>query len=127
MNHDDDMRLRMTPSPEQRKAARALLDLGYGSVCVPIALPGKRRGVWLTGQRVEHPLAMFATMSGDDDTYRWARNEADRVAGEWLRQHNLTGVSAWCVMFAITPLGPDDDGLRVAVFEGIYGPKDDQP
>lgn len=110
-----DLRERLRPSDTQVAVAVAMLQEVPASeathVVVPIALPGKQRGIWIEGQQVQ-PVNGFWLANRDnwEGPYAGARGHAEDAARLWLVDQKLSGVSAYACI--------DRDGTW-AVFEGL--------
>lgn len=75
------------PSTSQLTAARAVLDADgtVDTVIVSLVTPGKRAGIWVTGQIVVQPPAIFPVRMDDHDRrYLRARRDANAVSRERL-------------------------------------------
>ncbi len=72
----DDMRTRLVPTARQATAAAAILaaDPAVQAVVCGLVLPGKDRGIWVTGQAVEEAPGLF--LAADSLSYGTARNAA---------------------------------------------------
>lgn len=105
-----DLAQRFVPSEYQRQVASAIMnaDTTIRSVYVPIALPGKPKGVWQVGQVVEYPNGFWPVRN--DDEAREARDDADHIAARFLA--GKPGASAYCDIRR--------DG-QWSVFVGVYG------
>jgi len=106
-----DMQDRLRPSETQLLIAQAIITAsGVEAVMVPIALPGKQRGLWIAGQKVEHPNGFWPIDKLDSEGYSAAREVVDKVAGEFMGEQ--VGVAAYCVI---------RQGGDFSVFEGFHG------
>lgn len=96
-----DLHARLRPSDIQMRTADAMLTANPDAYCivVPLALPGKRRGVWTATQTVDYPPGYFLARTNDwngAESYAAARAEADMTA----RRHMAAtvGVSAYATI-----------------------------
>jgi len=102
-----DMRARLTPDPDvQARAVRALAGTERRIAVIPMALPGKTRGVWTTGQPV-HTLPLFWVTA--EHALHSYTDAADLAARGWLNCEGEKGTTAYALVTA-------DD--VAAVFEG---------
>lgn len=106
---DYDRMERCRTSPDQRQRAWVAFqdDPNVQAVVVPIAFPGKQRGVWVQGQAVEHPEG-FATVLDAEYGSRAACDEMDAAARAHLGDR--PGVAGHVLIYA--------DGQE-AVFEAF--------
>jgi hypothetical protein len=103
-----DMHARLTPDPDvQARAVRALAGTTGKLAVIPMALPGKTRGFWTTGQPVHTLPAFWLTAEQTLHTYTDA---ADLAARGWLNHAGEDGTTAYALVT------PDD---HAAVFEGF--------
>lgn len=104
-----DMAARWRPTDQQVVVARAMLDadMTAQAVMVGLALPGKARSIWTTGQKVIAAPGFW--LASRRHGYAEAREAADRAAGAVL---SGPGQTAYAVI--------ERDGTW-AVFEGIFG------
>lgn len=84
-----DMHHHYRPSVQQTKIALAMLDTARDAyaVVVPIAAPGKRKGIWSAGQDVQYPPGFFLALTNDwtgPQSYAAARREAEASAHRHL-------------------------------------------
>lgn len=102
----DDMTARFVPTDEQIAVAVAMLEVAEEAthVVVPLALPGKTRGVWTVGQPVEH-VPGFWLVDADQTSvghrgavlgYRTVCRLADQAAAAHLGAR--PGVSAYATI-----------------------------
>jgi hypothetical protein len=106
---DYDRMERCKASPDQRRRAWVAFhaDSRVQAVVVPIAFPGKQRGVWVQGQVVEHPEGAVSVLDAEYGS-RAACDEMDEVARAHLGDR--PGVAGHVLIYA--------DG-KEAVFEAF--------
>lgn len=104
-----DLRERWLPSAEAVEAA--LAELAGMPACtiavLALAQPGKRRGLWTTGQEVVTVPWMATAREGDHGPERQAAEDA---AHGWLKYHRRSGTVSYVLVY------PDG---HAAVFEGF--------
>lgn len=104
-----DLAARLVPDPAALQRAIAALTARNTPdtlAVIPLALPGKTRGIWTTGQVVVTVPALWLTPGRD---MRDATDAADRAARGWMTYRDQTGTTAYALVHR--------DGT-CAVFEG---------
>lgn len=103
-----DLQARLMPDAEAMERARAAIECKPRCLAViPLALPGKTRGLWELGQEVVTIRAVWVTT---EQTLHTATANAEQAARAWLTYEGKTGTVAYAL---VTP------GGEAAIFEGF--------
>jgi hypothetical protein len=102
-----DLQQNCRPSPVAESQARLLLEATPGAemAVIPLVHPGKMRGVWLYGQRVETvPGLIFLACSRGKPVpgtmaYSDARNLSWNLASLYLNEHFGEGTTSYAVVY----------------------------
>jgi hypothetical protein len=114
-----DMNATLRPSDEQLAVAKAMLtatDDRDAHVYVPLALPGKQRGIWVLGQPVEHVPGYWISSAQRDEHGGLARDYASRAADAWLGARD--GVPCYVSIDKDGRFAPYED-TRLSTHEGL--------
>src|SRR5947209_572155 len=110
----EDLKTWFAPSPQQLAVALAMIDAarsgwshardgssGCYAVVVPLALPGKDSGIWISGQPVEYPAGYWLVRDRarhGTESYPAARDAAEDAADRHLGAR--PGVAAYVVVYS---------------------------